>query len=79
MSERPLSPRRVWIWLARLVSCYLLFTATGIAEERGPPQRIVSLNLCLDSVLVELVPRQHILALSQYARDPLRLIKPSLP
>lgn len=36
------------------------------------PQRIVSMNLCLDSVLVELVPHEHILALSQYARDPWR-------
>jgi iron complex transport system substrate-binding protein len=30
------------------------------------------MNLCLDSVLVELVPREHILALSQYSRDPWR-------
>jgi iron complex transport system substrate-binding protein len=36
------------------------------------PKRIVSMNLCLDSVLVELVPREHILALSQYSRDPWR-------
>jgi iron complex transport system substrate-binding protein len=30
------------------------------------------MNLCLDSVLVELVPHEHILALSQYSRDPWR-------
>lgn len=46
---------------------------TGIASGAEPgPQRIVSMNLCLDSALVELVPHQHILALSQYSRDPWR-------
>ena len=45
---------------------------TGAATEHPAPTRIVSMNLCLDSVLVELVPREHILALSQYSRDPWR-------
>jgi len=40
--------------------------------DHPEPKRIVSMNLCLDSVLVELVPHEHILALSQYARDPWR-------
>ena len=40
--------------------------------DHAEPKRIVSMNLCLDSVLVELVPHEHILALSQYARDPWR-------
>lgn len=48
-----------------------LLTSTAPGAEPGP-QRIVSMNLCLDSVLVELVPRQHILALSQYSHDPWR-------
>lgn len=30
------------------------------------------MHLCVDPVLLELVPREHILALSQYARDPWR-------
>jgi iron complex transport system substrate-binding protein len=56
----------------RLALCLLaLLASTARAADRGP-QRIVSMNLCLDSVLVELVPRDHILALSQYSRDPWR-------
>lgn len=34
-----------------------------------PPQRIVSLNLCTDQILVELVPRQRIAAVTQLAAD----------
>src|SRR6185436_11069723 len=45
---------------------------SATADAYGEPTRIVSMNLCLDSVLVELVPHEHILALSQYARDPWR-------
>lgn len=46
--------------------------APAIGTDHPEPKRIVSMNLCLDSVLVELVPREHILALSQYSRDPWR-------
>ena len=56
----------------RLALCLMaLLASTTQAAEPGP-QCIVSMNLCLDSVLVELVPREHILALSQYSRDPWR-------
>jgi iron complex transport system substrate-binding protein len=56
----------------RLALCLVvLLASTSHAADSGP-QRIVSMNLCLDSVLVELVPREHILALSQYSRDPWR-------
>ena len=37
-----------------------------------PPARIVSLNQCLDAILVELVPAERIAAISHYSRDPLR-------
>jgi iron complex transport system substrate-binding protein len=47
-------------------------TSTSSSTEHAEPTRIVSMNLCLDSVLVELVPHEHILALSQYSRDPWR-------
>jgi iron complex transport system substrate-binding protein len=50
----------------------LLVSHAAGAAEGARPERIVSMNLCLDSVLVELVPHQHILALSQYSRDPWR-------
>ena len=50
----------------------VLVAGTAVGAEHARPQRIVSMNLCLDSVLLELVPHEHILALSQYARDPWR-------
>jgi len=57
----------------RFIFFSLLATlAAGRALAGTEPQRVVSMNLCLDSVLVELVPRDHILALSQYSRDPWR-------
>jgi iron complex transport system substrate-binding protein len=46
----------------------------GDAHASPQPQRIVSLNLCLDPILVELVPLEHIMALSHYSRDPQRSI-----
>lgn len=49
-----------------------LLANTAVDANGAAPQRIVSMNLCLDSVLLQLVPREHILALSQYARDPWR-------
>jgi iron complex transport system substrate-binding protein len=36
------------------------------------PTRIVSLNQCLDAILVELVPTERIAAISHYSRDPVR-------
>lgn len=39
--------------------------------EAGAPQRIVSLNLCTDQILVDLVPRSRIAAVSHLAADPL--------
>jgi iron complex transport system substrate-binding protein len=54
-------------------SLLMLVVAPSMASTGSiEPTRIVSMNLCLDSVLVELVPHEHILALSQYARDPWR-------
>lgn len=57
---------------ARLALCLAAALISAAASAAPAPQRIVSLNLCLDSVLVELVPHEHILALSQYSRDPWR-------
>ncbi len=42
--------------------------STGAATAK--PQRIVSLNLCTDQLLVDLVPRQRIAAVSHLAADP---------
>ncbi len=61
-----MKPLRDLFWVA------LLFSSASLAAGHARPQRIVSMNLCLDSVLVQLVPHEHILALSQYSRDPWR-------
>lgn len=47
-----------------------LFLACGIV--RADPMRIVSINMCLDAILVELVPPERLLAISYYSRDPWR-------
>jgi iron complex transport system substrate-binding protein len=60
-------------WIRTLVCVVAIAACTATAaSETARPERIVSMNLCLDSVLVELVPHAHILALSQYSRDPWR-------
>jgi iron complex transport system substrate-binding protein len=41
-----------------------------------PPQRIVSLNVCIDQILVDLVPRERIAALTHLATDPLSVAVP---
>jgi iron complex transport system substrate-binding protein len=58
-------------WLASL----LTIAVFGCAHAGTPPalpSRIVSLNMCVDAILVELVSHDRIVALSHYARDPQR-------
>lgn len=43
--------------------------AGGVASARALP-RVISLNPCLDAVLVHVADRSQIVALSHYARDP---------
>jgi iron complex transport system substrate-binding protein len=42
-----------------------------LAHADGVPQRIVTLNACADQVVVDLVPRERIRAVSHLAADPL--------
>jgi iron complex transport system substrate-binding protein len=49
----------------------LLVTASP-PTRADAPTRIVSLNQCLDAILVELVPTERIAAISHYSRDPVR-------
>jgi iron complex transport system substrate-binding protein len=49
----------------------LLVMASPLARADAPT-RIVSLNQCLDAILVELVPTERIAAISHYSRDPVR-------
>jgi iron complex transport system substrate-binding protein len=44
--------------------------AGGITDAAEPPQRIVSLTVCTDQLLLDLVPRERIAALSYLAVDP---------
>lgn len=55
----------------RWVCIALLAVGAHARADATPPARIVSLNQCLDAILVELVPTQRIAAVSHYARDPL--------
>jgi iron complex transport system substrate-binding protein len=44
--------------------------AAARAGARSSPRRVVSLNPCLDAILVEVADRTQIAALSHYAREP---------
>lgn len=55
----------------RWVCIALLAVGAHARADTTPPARIVSLNQCLDAILIELVPTQRIAAVSHYARDPL--------
>lgn len=62
-------------WLASLLGAAVLAAgSTSAAEVSAHPMRIVSLNMCVDSILIELVSHDRIAALSHYARDPQRSI-----
>jgi len=51
---------------ARLLACAFFAAAVPAAAA---PQRVVSLNPCLDAILVHVADRSQIAALSHYARD----------
>lgn len=55
-----------------LCLCIALLAASSPHARAEAPARIVSLNQCLDAILVELVPTERIAAISHYSRDPLR-------
>ena len=55
-----------------LCLCIALLVAPSPPARAAEPARIVSLNQCLDAILVELVPTERIAAISHYSRDPLR-------
>ncbi len=44
--------------------------ATSTTDTPTPPQRIISLNLCADELLLRLVPRERILSITSLAQDP---------
>jgi iron complex transport system substrate-binding protein len=48
----------------------LAFTLFASAAHAAPPTRIVSLNPCLDAILLDVADPSQITALSRYSRDP---------
>ena len=56
-----------------LAACCALLSAGGVysalAAAEAQPQRIVSLNLCIDQLLIDLVPRERIAGVSYLAAD----------
>src|SRR5690606_7835098 len=48
----------------------LLLSATALAQQAPAPQRIVSMNLCTDQLLLLLVAPERIASLSYFAADP---------
>jgi iron complex transport system substrate-binding protein len=44
-------------------------SAMSVAATAAPPQRIVSLNLCVDQIIVDLVPRGRLVAVTHLAGD----------
>jgi iron complex transport system substrate-binding protein len=56
----------------RVLTLLLLAILPVVSNAAAKPARIVSLNLCIDGLLVELAPREHIAAISHYSRDPWR-------
>lgn len=64
-------PRRGNIGTLAALAATLLLVPPGYAQDAAPkPQRIVSLNLCTDQLLLELVGRERIASISFLATDP---------
>lgn len=53
-----------------LATLAALLVVAGAPAAAAKPQRIVSINLCADQILLDLVPRERIKALSHLAADP---------
>jgi iron complex transport system substrate-binding protein len=64
-----------WRCAAAVLWAALAFAGTAVqargqTQTRAKPHRIVSLDLCADQLLVELVPRERIAAVTHLAADP---------
>ena len=53
----------------------LIAAGEGSGAAPAPPQRIVSLTVCVDQLLLDLVPRERIAGLSYFAVDPTLSLK----
>lgn len=61
---------RLTPWVAAVLCLLLAALLAGRANAGDPPRRIVSINLCADQLLLMLVPRERIAAVSFIADDP---------
>lgn len=66
----PIVFRRTLIRLSWMLMC-ILASVPSLADERIPPGKILSVNLCADQMLIALAPRGRIVALGPFSRDPL--------
>jgi iron complex transport system substrate-binding protein len=58
-----------------LTAAAILLNLTGQAQAQAtaqPPQRVISLNLCTDQLLLDLAPPGQVIGLSPFARDSVR-------
>lgn len=60
---------QAWCARVRLALAAMILLA-GSASAAEPPRRIVSLNLCADQLLMLMVPRERVAALTYLAGDP---------
>ncbi len=60
----------MWLRLPIFACIGLALACGSLPAEAQAPRRIVSLNLCADQILIDLVPADRILALSHLAADP---------
>jgi iron complex transport system substrate-binding protein len=66
-----------WLRRARLLAGLATALLAGAREaQAAPAQRIVSLNVCVDQILIDLVPRERIAAVTHLAADPLVSVAP---
>jgi iron complex transport system substrate-binding protein len=56
--------------LAALGGLVAVMVMTSVAQAAATPRRVVSLNPCLDGILLEVADKGQIAALSHYARQP---------
>jgi len=68
LAPRPLSPKGRGVFAAFLLT--LLAATPSASQTSAKPQRIVSLNVCVDQLLLLMAERRRIAALTQFSTDP---------
>lgn len=63
--------------LRRAITLAMCLVLAPLAAAAAEPRRIVSLNVCIDQVLVDLVDKERIAAVTFLATDPLTVVAPA--